>query len=310
MRILVTGSSGRIGRAICARLSRDSSVVGLDVLPSPTTSIVGSITDVAVVKQALQGVDAVVHTAALHAPHVGAIRDSEFQRVNVASTRALADLAVTAGATRFVFTSTTALYGTASAPDQRARWIDERVKPTPRTIYHQTKLAAEAALEAIAQRGALAVTVLRMSRCFPEPAPLMAAYRLHRGVDARDVADAHAIALQMGSTGFRRYVISGSTPFTFEDTQELGRNARAVLERKAPALVDAFKRRGWELPGSIDRVYSPALAIQELGWSPSCGFEEVLHLLDAGSPDVLPPLNAPWSSQSVTPAVRNACTAQ
>ena len=36
-----------------------------------------------------------------------------------------------------------------------------------------------------AGRDGLAVTVLRLSRCFAEPAPLMAAYRLHRGIDAR-----------------------------------------------------------------------------------------------------------------------------
>jgi len=41
-----------------------------------------------------------------------------------------------------------------------------------------------------AGRDGLAVTVLRLSRCFAEPAPLMAAYRLHRGIDARAVASA------------------------------------------------------------------------------------------------------------------------
>ncbi|MBZ8140790.1 epimerase [Rubrivivax gelatinosus] len=310
MRVLVTGSSGRIGSAICTRLSRDHAVVGLDILPSSTTDIVGSITDVNVIRQALQEVDAVVHTAALHAPHVGAIRESEFERVNVVCTRVLADEAVTAGAKRFVFTSTTALYGTASTIHQRAGWIDESVTPEPRTIYHHTKLAAEAALEVAAQSGTLAVTILRMSRCFPEPAPLMAAYRLHRGVDARDVADAHAIALQTISTGFRRYVVSGSTPFKPEDVQALARNAQSVLERRAPELVEAFKRRGWNLPNSIDRVYSPALLAQELGWSPRYGFDEVLKLLDAGSPEVLPPLNALPSNQSAMSAVNNACTAQ
>jgi nucleoside-diphosphate-sugar epimerase len=280
------------------------------MLPSPTTDIVGNISDVAVVRQALQEVDAVVHTAALHAPHVGAIRDSEFERVNIVGTRALADQAIAAGATRFVFTSTTALYGTASTPHQRAGWIDESVRPEPQTIYHQTKLAAEAVLEVAAQRGTLSVTILRMSRCFPEPAPLMAAYRLHRGIDARDVADAHAIALQTGSAGFRRYVISGSTPFESEEVRELARDARSVLERKAPALVDAFKRRGWNLPDSIDRVYSPALAAQELGWSPRYGFDEVLKLFDAGSSEVLPPLNALRSSQSSMSAVKRSCAAQ
>ena len=273
MRILVTGSSGRIGSAICERLRRDHEVLGLDRSPSASTQIVGDIGDETLLRRTLQGLDAVVHTAALHAPHVGVIDDPEFERVNVHATRLLAGIAAQSGITRFVFTSTTALYGAASTAHRSATWVDEQLEPHPLTIYHRTKLAAEAVLES---HGALAVTALRMSRCFPEPAPIMAAYRLHRGVDARDVAEAHALALASASPGFRRYVISGATPFEREDVHELMRDAPSALRRRAPALVDAFERRGWPLPRSIDRVYSPALAMRELGWQPRYGFDEVL----------------------------------
>lgn len=289
MKILVTGSSGRVGRAICVRLCRDHEVMGLDRMPSSTADVVGDVADVALLRNALRGVDAVVHTAALHAPQVGIAQDAEFENVNVRATRALAGLAAASGVRRFVFTSTTALYGTAAKPNLRAGWVDEELPPQPETIYHRSKLAAEAILEAASCEGGLAVTVLRMSRCFPEPAPLMAAYRLHRGIDARDVADAHALALEAALPGFRRFVISGATPFRPEDSDELLRDAPAVLRRRAPELVEAFARRGWNLPDSIDRVYSPALAIQELGWRPRHGFTEVLKLLDEQSSEVLPP---------------------
>jgi len=287
MRVLVTGSAGRVGRAIHARLCLEHDVLGLDQTPSPSTDLVGDITDSTFMRNALRGVDAVVHAAALHAPHVGAVDDDVFERVNVQSTRALADLAVDAGVGQLVFTSTTALYGSTPTLTHAASWINETVEPQPRTIYHRTKLAAEALLEALARRGELAVTVLRMSRCFPEPAPLMTAYRIHRGVDARDVADAHALALHTTQPGFRRFVISGATPFEAEDVHELVLDAPAVLARRAPALVEAFARRGWALPISIDRVYSPALALRELGWQARYGFDEVLRMLDAGSAEVL-----------------------
>ncbi len=293
MRVLVTGSSGRVGRAVYVRLLRDGhEVIGLDRSPASTADLVGDLRDPGLMRRAMDGVDAIVHAAALHAPHVGIVEEALFQQVNVEATIVLARLALERGIDRLVFTSTTALYGEASTPPATAGWVDEAVLPRPRTVYHRTKLAAESALEALSRREGLRVTVLRMSRCFPEPAPVMAAYRLHRGVDARDVAGAHALALAAGATGFRRFVISGATPFWPEDTTTLLHDAPGVLARRAPALVEEFGRRGWRLPPSIDRVYSPASAMQQLGWRPLYGFEEVIRMFDEESSEVLPPVRA------------------
>jgi len=289
MRILVTGSSGRVGRAVYVRLLRDGhDVRGLDRSPASTADVVGDIRDPELLRCALEDIDAVVHTAALHAPHVGHVDEALFHQVNVEATVVLARLAIDRGIKRLVFTSTTALYGDAATPPGRAGWVDESVEPRPRTVYHRTKLAAEAFLESLSREAKLGVTVLRMSRCFPEPAPCMAMYRLHRGIDVRDVAEAHALALDGHTAGFRRLVISGGTPFRPEDVVKLQRDAPAVLARRAPALVEAFRSRQWRLTPSLDRVYSPALAMLQLGWRPRYGFLEVLKMLDEGSPEVLP----------------------
>lgn len=288
MRVLVTGASGRIGRAIYGRLLNDGhQAVGLDAAPSSVADVVASLQDKAVVAGALRGADAVVHIAALHAPHVGHRSDAEFEAINVTATESLLRLAMEAGVGRFVFTSTTALYG-ASGHEGRAAWITEETTPRPRTIYHRTKLAAEELLERAAARNNVAITALRMSRCFPEPAPLMAAYRLHRGIDARDVADAHVTALSLSTRGFQRYVISGATPFVPDDAAQLFMDAPAVLRERAPSLVEAFAQRGWDLPARIDRVYDSSRAQAELGWVPKQGFSEVLAELDRGSSEVLP----------------------
>lgn len=288
MRVLVTGAAGRIGRAICSHLSRDHQVLGLDVMPASTVDLVGDIADPRLVRYAVRQADAIVHTAALHAPHVGAHADTEFERVNVRATVQLARMAVDAGIRRFVFTSTTALYGAASRSGSRAVWVDEALTPQPATVYHRTKLAAESALADIARQHGLCVTALRMSRCFPEPAQQMAAYRLHRGVDARDVAEAHALALQRDTPGTRTYIISAETPFSDDDLVDLLHDAPAVLRRRVPALVEAFARRRWQLPLSIDRIYSAAGARAAMGWRSRYGFEDVLRLCDAGSTEVLP----------------------
>lgn len=288
MKILVTGAAGRIGQAIVLRLRAEHAVVGLDLQPSATTDQRGSITDPACLRRALRGVQAVVHCAALHAPHVGQVADAEFDRVNRQATADLARLAMDSGAQRLVLTSTTALYGAGAAPGTAAAWVDERSVPQPQTVYHRSKLAAEAALAQATHGSGLAVTVLRMSRCFAEPAPLMAVYRLHRGISARDAAQAHALALRRAEPGFVCWVVSGATPFLPADAPELLHHAPAVIARRAPALALAFARRGWPLPRSIDRVYCPARVMRALGWQPQDGFDAVLALLDQGSPDVLP----------------------
>jgi UDP-glucose 4-epimerase len=292
MKILVTGSAGRIGRAIYARLLRDHEVVGLDRTPASTVDLTGDLGDPFLLRRAVRGVDAIVHTAALHAPHVNVSPDAEFERINVHATATLAQMAVDAGVRRFVFTSTTALYGAASRSPARAVWVDEALVPRPTVIYHRSKVAAEAALAKVAQRG-LCVTALRMSRCFPEPAPLMAAYRLHRGIDVRDVAEAHALALQRDTPGMQVYVVSAETPFVADDLEELLHDAPSVLRRRAPALVEAFAARDWPLPRAIDRVYSAAAAHAGLSWRPRYGFDEVLRLYDAECPEVLPPATTP-----------------
>jgi UDP-glucose 4-epimerase len=296
MKILITGAAGRIGRATCISLSREHEIIGFDSAPSSTSDIVASIEDTDRIRAALRGVDAVIHIAALHAPHVGHFSEETFEAVNVSATEALAHLAAEAGVRSFVFTSTTALYGSASTLNGRAAWIDEETVPLPRTIYHRTKLRAESGLEAIALQTTLPVTVIRMSRCFPEPAPVMAAYRLHRGVDARDVADAHALAATVPSSGFRRFVVSGSTPFLPEDRDQLWKNASEVIEMRCPELAAVFRRRKWKLPSSIDRVYSSSRATSELRWRARYGFEEVLAQLDRRSLEVLPP-RLHWSAE-------------
>lgn len=90
MKILLTGSSGRIGRAIFGALAATHEVVGLDRSPFATTRIIADVTDRQAVQRAVRGVDAVIHTAALHAPHVGLVPDAVFQQINVEATRDIA----------------------------------------------------------------------------------------------------------------------------------------------------------------------------------------------------------------------------
>jgi UDP-glucose 4-epimerase len=297
MKVLITGAAGRVGGALRGLLQQQHTAFGLDRVPASGVDAVGDLRDPYVLARAVEGVDAVVHCAALHAPHVGRMDEQAFQRINVDATLALWHAARAAGVRRFIFTSTTALYGTGAAgvaDCARAAWITEDTLPRPRSIYHRSKLAAEQALREAASGGGPPVTVLRLSRCFAEPAPLMAVYRLHRGIDVRDVAEAHALALAPSPAGaadvpWRCFNISGATPFVAADAERLWHDAAALLRERVPALAHEFDRRGWPLPASIDRVYVPDAAMQALGWRPRHGWDTVLGQLDAGASEVLAP---------------------
>jgi len=288
MKVLVTGSAGRVGRTIYITLMNFYDVVGIDITPCSTADYVGDIRDNKLIAQALEGIDVVIHCAALHAPHVNLRNEEEFNSINVSATEQLALQSIKSGVKHFIFTSTTALYGHASTPQGVAGWVNEQVTPQPKSIYHQSKIAAEKALQDIANLFNLPVTVLQMSRCFPEPADLMATYRLTRGIDARDVATAHLQALKKRLRGFNRFIISGSTPFTQSDCQRLYNEPNIIIEEKCPNIATAFEQRGWSFPSMIDRVYDSTTAQQQLDWTPKYGFESVLDMLDNNIAEVMP----------------------
>jgi UDP-glucose 4-epimerase len=268
MRILVTGAAGLIGSSVAARLASQHDVIGLDLNPGPQVGIVADCNEVAEWRHLVGHVDSVVHVAALHAPHVGKRSDEEFRRTNIDATSRLLDFAFASGADHFVLTSTTSIYGHALQADGRAVWVDEQLEPQPRDIYDQTKLAAEQLVASASQ--SMTVTSLRMSRCFPEPPDLMAWYRLFRGVDRRDVAEAHERALHRRGPA-ATYLISAVTPFLREDCEQLLVDAPSVIARRCPALIGQMAAMGWRPPGSIDRIYDCRLAASELGYSPRHG---------------------------------------
>lgn len=288
MKVLITGSAGRIGRAIYIKLMKSHTVIGIDRMPCSTADIVGDIGDATLITKALSGIDAVIHTAALHAPHVGVFSQAEFQRINVDATQQLTLACINQGVKHLVFTSTTALYGHASTLEGTTAWITEKTEPRPKSVYHTSKIQAENLLAQLSLKHTFPVTVLQVSRCFPEPADLMAVYRLTRGIDARDVASAHLCAINKRPPGFQRFIISGDTPFLPSDCHRLYREANAVIVEKAPHLGRIFADKGWSLPDHLDRVYDSSHAQKYLGWTPQHGAGSVIDMLDSELAEVLP----------------------
>jgi UDP-glucose 4-epimerase len=150
---IVTGATGAIGPTLVQALVSGGYAVRVlarhrpepHTLPDEVEVVVGEIGDVATLRKAVDGIDIVFHLAAkLHLPERGidsAVR-SDYERVNVDATRALAEASAQAGVRRFVYFSTIAVYGR-SCPTEV---FDESSPLRPESIYAETKLRGEAAV--------------------------------------------------------------------------------------------------------------------------------------------------------------------
>jgi len=296
--VLVTGSAGHLGEALMRVLPQHGyDVRGIDVLPSPFTTAVGSVSDRRFVRRSLEGMSAVVHAATLHKPHVATHSRQDFVDTNVTGTLNLLEEAVAAGVRTFVFTSTTSVYsGRIAEASGVTSWITEAVAPRPKNVYGLTKIAAEDFCELFHRKFGLPCLVLRTSRFFLDPdddPAVRAAYSdanvkanefLYRRVDIEDVVSAHLLALERApAIGFGRYIISGTTPFHSSDVAQLAVNAPEVVERYVPGVREIYRRLGWTMFPAIDRVYVNDHARHELGWRPRFDFTRVVASIGEGA---------------------------
>jgi len=305
MKVLVTGSSGHLGEALVRSLrAREHEVEGLDILESPFTTHVGSITERSVVRRCMMGVQAVFHAATLHKPHVATHTRQDFIDTNITGTLNLLEEAVAAGVESFVYTSTTSVFGDALVPPvgAPAAWVTEDVTPIPKNIYGVTKAAAEDLCALFHRNRGLACIVLRTSRFFPEEDDnkavreawpddnIKANEYLYRRVDLEDVVSAHLLAAERApAIGFGRYIVSATTPFSPQDLAELRVDAPRVALRLVPEYEAEYARRGWKMLPGTDRVYVNERARNELGWKPRYDFRFVIDRLKAGE-DMSSPL--------------------
>lgn len=169
--ILLTGATGAVGPLVVKALygagysirtlSLDPPSEGL--WPDDVDTRVGDVTDVSEVRAAVDGVDAVVHMAALlHIVNPPPKMREKYVRVNVGGTAAVVDAAIKAGVRRVVLFSTIAVYGASGG-----RVLNEMSPTCPATFYGQTKLDAEQiVLKARCADGAPLGTVLRFGAIY------------------------------------------------------------------------------------------------------------------------------------------------
>jgi nucleoside-diphosphate-sugar epimerase len=163
MRVLVTGASGFVGRALCVHLEQHGFVVRRALRRAPAAFagehvVVGEIGPDTDWKAALHEVDLVAHLAA----RVHVMRDTatdpmaEYRRVNVEGARRLAQAAAAAGVRRLMFMSSAKVNGEASLAV-----YTEKDDPCPDDRYGLSKWEAEQALSMLCEKAGMEWTVLR-----------------------------------------------------------------------------------------------------------------------------------------------------
>lgn len=290
--VLVTGSAGHLGEGLVWTLTGQGVAVrGLDIKPSRHTSLVGSVFDPEIVTQAMEGIDTVFHTATLHKPHVKTHSQQEFIDTNISGTQTLLNEAQKNGVKRFIFTSTTSVFGNAMRPEQGdpAVWVSEDLVPDPRNIYGVTKLAAEGLCRLAYRESGLPCIVLRTSRFFPEDDDSVkvrlqyssdnskANEFLYRRAELEDMISAHLCAAEKAEQlGYGLYIVSASPPFSRSDLYQLAQDASQVVERYYPGYKEVYAGMGWAMFEVLDRVYDNSKARAELDWEPKHDFQAVL----------------------------------
>lgn len=290
MRVLVTGATGFVGRAVVRQLTMAGhSVVGFARTSMPISCELrtGDILDQAALEQVVEGVDAVCHLAALTLVRESFEEPVRYFRVNVVGTLNVLD-AMNAEAQRsdrplrLVFASTGAVYG---APERQP--ITEEQEPAPGNPYGASKLAAETVIGYQAALGAISAVTLRTfnvagaveghgdpdtSRIIPKTLLVAAgqADRLNVNGDGStireythvcDLARAYAAALDVADpAGHRIYNVGSGVGVSIREVIEI---TEQITGRPVPVRRGPPAREPRELRGDSSRINT------ELGWYPT-----------------------------------------
>ena len=308
MRVLITGASGFVGRALSIKALADGWHVQGTLLPDePPHALVPGVEPVVFelpgtdssLCHAVTGVDTVIHLAA----RVHILKETssdplhEFRKSNTEGTIRLALQAAKAGVKRFVFMSTVGVNGNTSAD----KVFTESDEPAPHNPYSVSKLEAEIALREVGANSGMEVVIVRAPLVYGPgnpgnflsllryvskgiPLPLSSVSNKRSLLYVGNLADALAICATHPAAAGKTYLVSDGEDVS---TPELIRQIAAALgvpARLLPFPVSLMRLAG-KLTGKSDAVngLTGSLTVdsskirRELGWKPPFTMEEGLR---------------------------------
>ncbi len=256
MKILVTGATGKVGSRLVPRLLAKGHEVRMLVRDAAKASalvergaepVTGDLFAPDTLPAALEGMDAVVHLAALFRTFT----DNEgITRTNHEGTVALAKASVSAGIKRFVFTSTSNVYGSGYRHPAKE---DDMVNINDPRAYSSSKVAAEQELLALHKSDGLDVRILRLAFVYgdkdphiEEILPLLKKMNRHSGwrmhmLHHLDVAQGLDLLLTTDGLDGETFNIADDAPITLYELADSFGQADSVFDPEEGPLNDPFE---------------------------------------------------------------------
>jgi nucleoside-diphosphate-sugar epimerase len=222
VKVVVTGASGKAGRAVVRDLlEHEHAVLAVDVVSpaeSPAAFLLADLTDFGQTVECLSGADAVVHLAAIPAP---LIRTEETTfRTNTLSTYNVFEAARLLGLRRVVWASSETILGLPFEREQPAYApIDEEHPAYPESSYALSKVLSEELGRQLHRWTGTPYVALRFSNIM-EPDdyerfrsywddPRIRRWNLWGYIDARDVAQSCRLALE-ADVGAEHFIVAAA----------------------------------------------------------------------------------------------------
>jgi nucleoside-diphosphate-sugar epimerase len=275
MRIAITGGLGRLGQYVVRALAEHTPrVLDIGAPPDPPANYhEADLRDLDVLLATLQGIDVVVHLAAIDRSF--ATVDAATMQVNAMGTWNLFEASRRAGVRRVVHCSSSSATGLdASNPGMPPAYlpIDEAHPTHPTDAYGLSKLCGERIAEAFSRRGMEVLVIRPCFVAFPEMADFMAGKPGPEGraepmpylrayVGPEDCARGFATAATVGYAGFETFFLAAADVFATEPTVARMQGLyNATIPVHDAALYQRFPRAS---------PVSHAAARARLGWVPT-----------------------------------------
>ncbi len=284
MKVLVTGGAGFIGSHVVDKLHDAGHEPRIfDLIPSPyhpeVATVHGDICEPSTVERALEGIDTVIHLAAVADVDQVAKNPTLTDRINTRGTQVLLEGARKTGVHRFVYASTIWVYGDAAGPQA----LDEDTPlGLPKHFYTATKIAGEMYTASYGELYDLEWTILRFGIPYgprARPTAVVPAFtaralsgqaltiagdgtQSRRFVYVEDLADG-VVASLVPQAANRIYNLVG------RENTSVRAIARAVRDVVGDVPIEHSEGRAGDLRGGN---ISGERAATELGWEPRTTF--------------------------------------